>query len=166
MEDDKLPLPPPLQENTSQSLLLSVWKETKQTPVLILTRRSFFWDCDPAQWDFPQTGRHLEWSWWYSSHTSPSLWRGQTAPFLLCILLSCRWFRRRSSPCRDEDITQRRLSGRILVQGHCAAEAHMAAGWQLVKLWLCCFCSSLFFYYLCLKCHHGPALTEHSWSQQ
>lgn len=36
-------------------------------------------------------------------------------------------------------------------QGHCAVEAHRAAVWQLVKSWLCCFCSSLFFHYLCLN---------------
>lgn len=40
--------------------------------------------------------------------------------------------------------------------------------WQrsdsLLKSWLCCFCSSLFFHYLHLKCHHGLVLTKLSLS--
>lgn len=60
----------------------------------------------------------------------------------------------------------RYLGGVGVAQGQRAVEANMAAVWQLVKSWLCCFCSSLFFHYLCLKCHHGLVLTEHSRPQK
>lgn len=59
-----------------------------------------------------------------------------------------------------------RGGGMGVAQGRCAKEAHMAAPWQLVKSWLCCFSSSLFFHYFSLKCHHGLVWTEYSWSQQ
>lgn len=50
--------------------------------------------------------------------------------------------------------------------GLSAVEANIAAVWQLVKSWLCCFSSSLFFHYLYLKCRHGLFLTEHSWPKE
>lgn len=121
-----------------------------------LTRQSFLWGDGPVWWDFPRTGRHFEFLLWYSFHTSLRRWDGRRAPYLLHILLSCRWYLFQNAPCKDKDITQQWLAWGVgVAQGHSAVEANMAAAWQLVKSWLCCFSSSLFFCYLCLKCHCG-----------
>ncbi len=133
----------------------------------ILTRQSFLWGGGPARWDYPRIGRHSGCLLWFSFHTSLWWWEGRRAPYLLGILLSCRWSFLRTSPCQDKDITQHWLAGGVgVAQGHCAGGANMAAAWQLVKSRRCCFSSSLFFRYLCLKCQHGLVLTEHLWSQQ
>lgn len=132
-----------------------------------LTRQSLLWDGDPAQWGFQQTEKESGWFLWFSFHTSLRRREGQRALYPRGILLSCRWYFLQSAPCQDKDIAQYSLAEGVgVAQGHRAVEANMAAGWQLVKIWLCCFSCSLFFCYLCLKCHRESVLTELWWSQQ